>query len=130
MPKNHISNPYIGIIDMFESENRESSNQNRKIKIGTMEAEIRIEVTQLTRKIVTALCATTCDSSPYIPQYSQTGLLFLLIWKSFSRKFSLSGSALMIGFQYTEMHSVLFSPLFLSCPFSHPIRARYFYFDQ
>ena len=35
---------------MFESENRESSNQSRKIKIGTMEAEIRIKVTQLTRQ--------------------------------------------------------------------------------
>ena len=34
MPKNHISNPYIGIIEMFESENRKSSNQNRKIEIG------------------------------------------------------------------------------------------------
>ena len=42
---------------MFESENRKSSNQNRKIKIGIIEAEIRIEATQLTRRIVTALLA-------------------------------------------------------------------------
>ena len=55
MPKNHISNPYIGIIEMFESENRKSSNENRKIEIGIIEAEIRIEATQLTRRIVTAL---------------------------------------------------------------------------
>ena len=55
MPKNHISNPYIGIIEMFESENRKSSTQNRKIEIGIIEAEIRIEATQLTRRIVTAL---------------------------------------------------------------------------
>ena len=34
---------------MFESENRKSSNQNRKIEIGIIEA------TQLTRRIVTAL---------------------------------------------------------------------------
>ena len=40
---------------MFESENRKSSNQNRKIGIGIIEAEIRIEATQLTRRIVTAL---------------------------------------------------------------------------
>ena len=40
---------------MFESENRKSSNQNRKIEIGIIEAEIRIEATQLTRRIVTAL---------------------------------------------------------------------------
>ena len=39
---------------MFESENQKSSNQNRKIEIGIIEAEIRIEATQLTRKIVTA----------------------------------------------------------------------------
>ena len=55
MPKNHISNPYIGIIEMFESENRKSSNQNQKIGIGIIEAEIRIEATQLSRRIVTAL---------------------------------------------------------------------------
>ena len=35
---------------MFESENQKSSNQNWKI-----EADIRIEATQLTRRIVTAL---------------------------------------------------------------------------
>ena len=40
---------------MFESENRKLSKQNRKIEIGIIEAEIRIEATQLTRKIVTAL---------------------------------------------------------------------------
>ena len=40
---------------MFESENRKSSNVNRKIEIGIIEAEIRIEATQLTRRIVTAL---------------------------------------------------------------------------
>ena len=50
-----MSNPYIGIIEMFELENRKSSNENRKIKIGIIEAEIRIEATQLTRRIVTAL---------------------------------------------------------------------------
>ena len=55
MPKNHISNPYIGIIEMFESENRKLSNQNRKIEIGKIEAEIRIEATQLTKRIMTAL---------------------------------------------------------------------------
>ena len=55
MPKNHISNPSIGIIEMSESENRKSSNQNRKIEIGIIEAEIRIRATQLTRRIVTAL---------------------------------------------------------------------------
>ena len=55
MPKNHILNPYIGIIEMFESENWNSSNQNQKIEIGIIEAEIRIEATQLTRRIVTAL---------------------------------------------------------------------------
>ena len=43
---------------MFESENRKSSNQNRKIKIGIIEAEIRIEATQLTRRILTALIQT------------------------------------------------------------------------
>ena len=58
MPKNYISNPYIGIIEMFESEHRKSSNQNRKIEIGIIEAEIRIEATQLTRRIVTALVIT------------------------------------------------------------------------
>ena len=46
MPKNHISNPYIGNIEMFESENRKSSNQNRKIEIWVIEAEIRIEAIQ------------------------------------------------------------------------------------
>ena len=40
---------------MFESENRKLSNQNRKIEIGIIEAEIRIEATQPTRRIVTAL---------------------------------------------------------------------------
>ena len=40
---------------MFESENRKLSNQNRKIEIGIIEAELRIEATQLTRRIVTAL---------------------------------------------------------------------------
>ena len=40
---------------MFESENRKSSNENRKIEIGIIEAEMRIEATQLTRRIVTAL---------------------------------------------------------------------------
>ena len=39
---------------MFESENRKSSDQNRKIEIGIIEAELRIEATQLTRRIVTA----------------------------------------------------------------------------
>ena len=40
---------------MFELENRKSSNQNRKIDIGIIEAEIRIEAIQLTKRIVTAL---------------------------------------------------------------------------
>ena len=40
---------------MYESENRKSSNLNRKIEIGIIEAVIRIEATQLTRRIVTAL---------------------------------------------------------------------------
>ena len=53
MPKDHISNLYIGIIEMFE--NRKSSNQNRKIEIGIIEVKIRIETTQLTWRIVTAL---------------------------------------------------------------------------
>ena len=44
---------------MFESENRKLSNQNRKIEIGIIEAEIRIEATQLTRRIVTALNCTS-----------------------------------------------------------------------
>ena len=67
MPKNHISNPYIGIIEMFESENRKSSNENRKIEIGIIEAEIRIEATQLTRRIVTALLCGGSDAyyQPY-----------------------------------------------------------------
>ena len=55
MPKNHISNPNIGIIEMIESENRKTSNQNRKIEIGIIEAEIRIEATKLTKRIVTTL---------------------------------------------------------------------------
>ena len=40
---------------MIEWENRKSCNQNRKIEIGIIEAEIRIEATQITRRIVTAL---------------------------------------------------------------------------
>ena len=40
---------------MFESENQKSSNQNRKIEIGIIEAEIRTEATQLTRRIGTHL---------------------------------------------------------------------------
>ena len=40
---------------MFESENEKLSNQNRKTETGIIEAEIRIEATQLTRRIVTAL---------------------------------------------------------------------------
>ena len=40
---------------MIESENRKSYNQNRKIEIGIIEAEIRIEATKLSRRIVTAL---------------------------------------------------------------------------
>ena len=55
MPKNYILNPYIGIIEMVESENQKSSNENRKIEIGIIEAEIRLEATQLTRRIMTAL---------------------------------------------------------------------------
>ena len=35
--------------------NRKCSNENRKIEIWTIEAEIRIEATQITRRIVTAL---------------------------------------------------------------------------
>ena len=35
---------------MFESENRKCSNENRKIEIGTIEAEIRIEATQSNKK--------------------------------------------------------------------------------
>ena len=50
--------PYIGIIEIFESETQKLSNQNRKIEIGIIEAEIRIEATQLTRRIVTALNST------------------------------------------------------------------------
>ena len=43
---------------MFESENRKSSNENRKIGIGIIEAKIRFKATQLTRRIVTALLCT------------------------------------------------------------------------
>ena len=53
--ENHISNPNIGILKVYESENRKYSNLNQKIKIGKIEAVIRIEATQLTRRIVTAL---------------------------------------------------------------------------
>ena len=49
---------------MFESENRKMSNQNRKIEIGITEAEIRIEATKLTTKMVTALLHTTCRQIP------------------------------------------------------------------
>ena len=47
-----ISYPYIGTIEMFESENWKSTNQNRKIEI--IEAVIRIEATQLTIRAVTS----------------------------------------------------------------------------
>ena len=82
MPKNHISNPYIGIIEMFESENWKSSNQNRKIEIGINEAEIRIEATQLTTRIVTALLNRPyIDNTNYII-YAQGVILLLdmLCW--------------------------------------------------
>ena len=46
---------------MFELETQKSSNQNQKIEIGIIEAEIRIEATQLTRRIVTALLHTKLD---------------------------------------------------------------------
>ena len=59
MPKKHLSNPYIKNIKMFESESQKSSKQNRKIEIGINEAEIRIEATQLTRKIVTVQIPST-----------------------------------------------------------------------
>ena len=57
MPKNHISNsnPSIRIIEKIESENRDSSNQNEKIEIGIIETGIRIEATQLKRKMVSAI---------------------------------------------------------------------------
>ena len=47
MPKDLILNPNIKIIEIVESENRKLSNQNRKTEIGIIEAEIRIEATQL-----------------------------------------------------------------------------------
>ena len=78
MPKNHISNPYIGIIEMFESENQKSSNHNRKIEIGIIEAEIRIEATQLTRRIVTALVSmSTISYHIRFPGVSRVQLLKL-----------------------------------------------------
>ena len=40
---------------MFESANRKSFNQNGKIEIVIIEAEIRMEATQLTTRIMTAL---------------------------------------------------------------------------
>ena len=43
---------------MFESKNRKLSNQNGKVEFGIIEAEIRIEATQLTKRIVTALLLT------------------------------------------------------------------------
>ena len=52
--KTTLSDPYMENIEMFELENQESSNQDRKIEIGIIEAEIRIEATLLTKKIVTA----------------------------------------------------------------------------
>ena len=66
---------------MFESENRKSSNQNRKIEIGIIEAEIRIEATQLTRRIVTALALmhVRLQLSCYnLPIYSMTDIHFSL----------------------------------------------------
>ena len=56
---------------MFESENRKSSNQNRESEIGIIEAEIRIEATQLTRRIVTALLRTVKSLSCEIQIDSQ-----------------------------------------------------------
>ena len=55
MPKNHISNPCTDNTEILESKNRKLSYQNRNIEIGIIEAEIRIEAKQLSRKIVTAL---------------------------------------------------------------------------
>ena len=55
MPNNHKSDPYIKNIEIFEWEKRKMSNQNQEIQIQIIEAEIRIEALQLTRKIVAAL---------------------------------------------------------------------------
>ena len=41
--------------EILESKNRRLLNQNRNIEIGKTEAEIRIKVKQLSRRIVTAL---------------------------------------------------------------------------
>ena len=68
MPKNHILNPHFGIIEMFESENRESSNQNRKIEIGINEA------TQLTRRIVTALMSRQATVIRHDRNYQTTSM--------------------------------------------------------
>ena len=50
VPKNHIRNHYIENIERFESENQRLSHQNQSVDIGTTDAEVRIEATQLTWK--------------------------------------------------------------------------------
>ena len=44
--KTILSDPYMENIEMFELENQKSSDQDRKIHIGIIKAEIRIEATQ------------------------------------------------------------------------------------
>ena len=55
MTKSHISNPHIENIEIFGFENQTLSDRNQKIEIGITEAEIKIEATQLTINIITAL---------------------------------------------------------------------------
>ena len=79
MPKNHISNLYTENTEILESKNRKSSYQNRNIEFGIIEAEIRIEAKQLSKKIVTALPARqedALDDRWCLHSWRATGKLF------------------------------------------------------